>query len=137
MINDSYSVEHEVARIMAIGSVGQQYENGRREMDRLHDGRAMLEAAEAIVSDLPPEALTFVATSVEGVALAAVCAAVHGCDSDWQRVPLTTRARPTAHAPLVVEPVDGGSGWRKALLRRVPGARFADPSRTRELAGAF
>jgi hypothetical protein len=122
---------------MAIGSIGKRYEDGRREMDRLHDGRAMLAVAEAIVSDLPSEPLTFVATSVEGVALAAVCAALHGLESDWQRVPLTTRARPTAHAPMVVEPVDGGSGWRKALLRRLPNARFADPSRARELVGAY
>lgn len=114
----------EDGRSMTIGAVGSEYVEGRRQMAHLRDGATILDAARRITSDLSSEPVTFVATSIEGTALAAVCAALHGHASDWRRLVLTARAIETAHVPIVVEPVDGGSGWRKALLRRLPNARF-------------
>jgi hypothetical protein len=121
---------------MTLGAVARQYVEGQRQMARLHHSGEILEAAQAVTSDLPSEPLTFVATSVEGTALAAVCAALHGHASDWQRLLLTTQAIDTAHTPIVVEPVDGGRGWRAALLRRYPDARFIELVPTPALSAA-
>jgi hypothetical protein len=92
-------------------------------MLRLHDGSALRLAAEAIVEDMLDGPVTFIATSLEGVAVAATCAAL--CDgSDWERVPLVGPHRPTKYRPVVVEPVDGGLGWRNTVRRRYPEAVF-------------
>jgi hypothetical protein len=107
------------------GYVAMEYAEGHREMLLLHDGAALIPAAHAILEDLPEGPLTFVATSIEGTALAAVCAALRADGSDWQRVLLVGPHTLVQHQPIFVEPVDGGSGWRNAVLRRYPQGYFA------------
>lgn len=120
-----------------VGRIGEEYALAHSEMLKVHDGETLLATARSIIEHTPDSPVTFIATSVEGTALAAVCAALHGHESDWQRVVLTGRTSATANTPIVVEPVNGGAGWRSALLRRLPEARFADPVPVRELSAAY
>lgn len=108
-----------------IGSVGVEYETAHREMLKLHDGEALCATAQAILADVPEGPLTFIATSPQGTGLAAVCAALHGEGSSWHHVRLIGRPCVVEHHPVVVEPVDGGTGWRSAVTRKYPDATFA------------
>jgi hypothetical protein len=104
-------------------SVLDEYAEAHRDMLELGDGRSLREAVDALLSRLPQRPVSLLASSTEGLALAAVCAALRSDGTDWQAisfgpVPLTQ------HAPVVVEPVDGGRGWRRAVRARYPGARF-------------
>jgi hypothetical protein len=93
-------------------------------MLQLHNGSALRHATETILENMTDGPVTFIATSVEGVAVAAACAALCDDGSDWERVPLVGPRRPTRYRPIVVEPVDGGLGWRNTMQRRYPEAVF-------------
>jgi hypothetical protein len=113
-----------LSRLRTRDSLADAYGEAQQKMLEIHDGYALAEAAEEVLSQLPAGPVSLLATSVEGVALAAVCAARRADGTDWQRVDHGRRDRTLAHRPVVVEPVDGGSGWRKAILRRHPDAVF-------------
>jgi hypothetical protein len=105
-------------------SLADEYADAQEEMLRLHIGEALDEAAEHILAALPPGPLSLLASSMEGVALVAVCAARRADDTDWQRISHAGDPVATAHPPIVVEPVNGGEGWQQAVRRRHPAARF-------------
>jgi hypothetical protein len=101
----------------------EEYAAGQAKMRRVRDGAALLAAARELLERLPAGELTLAATSLEGVALAAVCSALRDEPTDWTRIDLTA-PRPTTipEALVVIEPVGGGAGWRGAVEAHYPGA---------------
>ena len=87
----------------------EEYAAGQAEMRRVRNGEMLLEAARQLVDRLPGGELTLAATSIEGVALAAVCAALRDEPTEWTRIDLGS-PQPTvlAETLVVIEPVDGG-----------------------------
>jgi hypothetical protein len=110
-----------------IRSLVDEYAEGQAEMARLHDGDALSEVAWLVLSELPEGPISLLASTSEGIALAAACAAIRDDVTDWQRIRYD-RSTTVAHMPIVVEPVDGGEGWRDAVLGLYPTARFVVPS---------
>src|SRR6266851_9523069 len=101
---------------------------GLRVMELLHDGPTLRCAAEEVVEQLPDGDVTMVATSAEGAALAAVCAALApGRRLTWQMVNLIRPYRGTTSKVVVVDAIDPGTGWREAVLYRFPDATFVFP----------
>lgn len=95
-------------------------------MRAVHSGEALDRAAQLLRRQLPPGPAVLLATSLEGVAVAAVCAAGRPeFATRWERLNLVV---PVAVAPservVVVEPVDGGSGWQRTIARQYPDALF-------------
>jgi hypothetical protein len=114
-------------------SLAAVYESGAREMRLLHEGPALLRVAEILVSRSPQRGRTvFMASSQEGVALAALCATLaSNQETRWCRINLD---RPpdvdASEAVVVVEPVHGGEGWKEAVRSRFPKAWFIIASET-------
>jgi hypothetical protein len=106
------------------GTLADEYAAAQREMLEIHNGAALAALAKSVLSRLPAGPVSLLASSTEGLALAAVCAALKADGSDWQRVHHGGGQETVAHVPVVVEPVDGGRGWRQAILRRHPDAVF-------------
>jgi hypothetical protein len=93
------------------------------EMQELRDGERLARAARALERQLPREPLALMSTSVEGAALAAVCATSRDLDATWQLVNLLNAPPvPDGRRPVMIEPVDPGEGWRHAVLDRYPNA---------------
>jgi hypothetical protein len=126
----------EVTVARAKGAVAEEYRQGLEQMRRLRDGEALLEAAHVLLDQLPAGTVVLLGSSTEGVALAALCSALRGEGSSWGRIDLA--GPPTRNEPegvVVVEPVDGGEGWRRAVEARYPGAPiFVAPAGARALA---
>jgi hypothetical protein len=99
--------------------------NSQADMAAVHDGAAMEHAARAIIERLRGEtAVTFVGSSVEGLALAATCSALWGHDGHWVHWKPGRPAPPIAGSVVLVEPTAPGSGWKTLLADALPGARL-------------
>lgn len=107
-------------------AIAEDYARRLSRMRTLHDGESLAEAANAILHELPDGPLYLLSTSAEGVALVAVLAALRTeAPTRWERVVFSNpRAVPAGYRPVVVEPEDGGAGWRHAIESRYPGAAF-------------
>jgi hypothetical protein len=103
------------------------YRRRLRQMDALHDGDQLADAAASVLSQLPAGSLTLLSTSPQGVALAAVCAATRGDSTRWSALDLLDPGPQDTGGVVVVEPVDAGPGWRRSVSARLPSARFAFP----------
>lgn len=110
-------------------SLADLYIERQEQMRTLRNGRLLKNASEAVLSQLPPGELTLVSTSMEGAALAAVCASQRQSPTRWLFLELA-HGLPvdTSGGVVVVEPIDVGSGWRAAVLHALPGARFIFPA---------
>lgn len=96
--------------------------------DLLHQGPILRCAAEEVLEQLPTGSLVLVATSVEGAALAATCAALATArDITWQYFSPLWPATASADHVVAVEASDPGDGWRHAVNRRFPDAHFIFP----------
>lgn len=96
------------------------------EMRSLHDGAALRRAVDAILPQLPRGPVTLLATSPEGIGLAAATAARRSEATSWQPLQFGLGVqRPLAGPAVIVEPLDPGPGWRSTISRVVPEARFA------------
>jgi hypothetical protein len=124
MINESMIVDRPTQAYIGATTLADEYAAAQRRMVEMHDGAALAAAAEDVLGRLPGGPVSFLASSIEGVALAALCAGLRADGSDWHRVRHAGIAETVEHTPVVVEPVDGGRGWRQALLRRHPDALF-------------
>src|SRR5437868_4968211 len=102
--------------------------------ERLHLGDEIRLTALAILEGLPRRNVVLVATSIEGAALAAVCSALAPeRNLVWRLVNLIRSGEPELDTEvMVIEPADPGIGWRDAIMRRYPGARFAFASQMRQ-----
>jgi hypothetical protein len=111
-----------------------EYAARQSEMRRLRNGEELLGAAREVLEQLPAGELTLAATSLEGVALAAVCSALRDEPTDWMRIDLSA-AKPsvTPEVLVVIEPVDAGAGWRNAVEASYPGASILVSSAARVL----
>jgi hypothetical protein len=109
------------------GSLLATYVQGQREMDRLRDGAQLRSAAYSVLKQLPEGELTLVATSGAGAGLAAACAALRDQPTTWTKIDLLFAAGEVSKPVLVVDPIDAGEGWRAAILRLYPAARFVPP----------
>jgi hypothetical protein len=118
------------------GALAEEYRQGLEEMRRMRDGEALIGAAHALLDQLPPGTVTLLGSSIEGVALAALCAALRGEGSTWGRIDLVgPPMSDKAEVVVVVEPVDAGEGWRRAVEARYPGASIlVAPAGARSLA---
>lgn len=108
------------------GTLAERYAQGALEMRSMHDASLLRRAAESVLPRLPDGPLVLLASSEEGCALAAVCAALRAdTRTSWERVSfgVPTQARTGANF-VVIEPIDAGEGWRRAVLYKYPGARF-------------
>ena len=95
-------------------------------MRAVHGGAELARVVDVVLTQLPPGRLLLLGTSLEGTVVAAACA--------LRRAPLQTRweqlnfTRPPAVRPgervVLIEPVDGGSGWRRAIAKRYPDITF-------------
>ena len=96
-------------------------------MEAVHGSGALRAAAEQVLEQLPSGGMTLVATSIEGAAIAASCAAMSPRKGlTWRFVNLISQ--PDFSEPVVVvEPTDPGSGWRSDVLTRLPQATFIFP----------
>ena len=97
-----------------------RYARLHEEMEVVHDGAALAAAADAVTAILPTGTLTLVATSDQGAAIAAVCAARRPGATTWRKIDLLTPPVATDGRVVAVEPVDAGAAWRQALERQYP-----------------
>src|ERR1043166_83699 len=95
-------------------SLAASYLKAQEEMARLHDGGALTAAGHSVLSQLPAGSLTLLATSAVGVAIAGACAALRDEPTRWTMCNLSLPAAPIEGRVIVVDPVDGGEGWRDA-----------------------
>jgi hypothetical protein len=109
---------------MITESLAGRYTRLQAEMRALRGGNQLAAAADAVEHVLPSRPVALIATSDEGTALAAICAARRGDSTSWMKVDLM-QPEPVNGAVevVVVEPVDAGAAWRQALDRAYPGAR--------------
>lgn len=100
-----------------------RYVRLQEEMQTLRFGESLAAAADAVEAALPRRRLLLISTSDEGAGLAAVCASRRGAGTAWMKVNLLA-AEPVADDVdvVVVEPVDAGAAWRKAVERVYPGS---------------
>src|SRR4051794_38078423 len=96
------------------------------EMCKLHDGAALRGAVDAVLAQLPAGHVTLLATSSQGIGLAAATAARRREPTSWQPLQVTIGPQGgLTGSVVIVEPVDPGSGWRVMIGRVVPNATFA------------
>ena len=95
------------------------------EQEQAHDGGALREWAGTVLSELPSGPVELLATSTEGCALAAAVATLRAdsAPTRWSRL-LLGRQQSVAdgYTPVVVEPVELGSGLRDAITAAMPDA---------------
>ena len=97
-------------------------------MREMWEGPKLLDAAQDVLRRAEDCPAAFVATSTEGAALAAVCAALRADGSVWRRINLMS---PTVDLdlPIVfVEPAAAGAAWTAAVLARYPQATIVIPT---------
>lgn len=112
--------------------------DGAAAMRALWNGRTILASARAVVDSVSPGPATFISTSTEGSALAAVCAAIRGDNSQWRRVNLLSEAEcPEFDGPVVfVESISVGTAWVSAIRARYPDATIVTTSHRYALSAA-
>lgn len=105
-------------------SLAERYAKLQEEMDELYEGQAVSSAAALLLDALPGGLLTLLSTSDQGAGLAAVCASRRP-STTWRKTNLVSPLpAPVAGGVVVVEPVDPGEGWRRAVEHRYPGAQI-------------
>ena len=93
-------------------SLAAAYRDGAQLMEQLHAGERLQAAAADVAPRLPESEVTLLSTSIEGAAIAAVCAAQHPM-ATWRLVELAWQPVVVTDAPVVfVEPVEPGRAWR-------------------------
>lgn len=102
------------------------YASTLQDMREVHGGTALRHAADLLRQQLPAGRLVLLATSIEGVAIAAACAAERApLPTRWERLSLVVPAvLESDEVPVVIEPADGGTGWRRTIERQYPNALF-------------
>ena len=119
---------------MITESLAGRYARLQAEMRTLRGGYELAAAAAAVEAALPDCPVALIATSDEGTALAAVCAARRGDSTSWMKVDLMQPEAVNGTVEIVaVEPVDAGAAWRQAIDRAYPGARVLIVSELRRL----
>jgi hypothetical protein len=109
--------------------VAAQFLAGTETLRELHQGEALRVAAGSVLDQLPETPVALLAASVEGAALAGVCAALRSDGSTWARVNLLTRDTINNALPIVfVEPTEPGAAWRAAVMARYPDATIVIPA---------
>lgn len=108
--------------------IGGEFVLASQAMREIWDGESLLRAAHQVIAAAPPGRVTFVTTSTEGAALAAVCATLRGDGSSWRRVNLLAPAPTLAGTVVFVEPVLPGRVWRDAVERHHPEAVVVVPT---------
>jgi hypothetical protein len=111
-----------------MNNVETEFFEGARAMREMWEGSKLLDAAHDVLRRTKDRPAAFVATSTEGAALAAVCAALRSDASVWRRVNVMS---PTVEfdLPVVfVEPVAAGAAWVDAILARYPQATIVVPT---------
>lgn len=96
-------------------------------MRELWGGDALLRAATDVLRSVTGGPAAFVATSTEGAALAAVCAALRADGSVWRRVNLLAPTPQFDLQVFFVEPVAMGAAWTAAMRSRYPDATVVVP----------
>jgi hypothetical protein len=119
-----------IEEILEMSSPGRtlldDYMASEERMRLLHDGAALRRAVEAILAQLPVGHVTLLATSPEGIGLAAATAARRHEPTDWQPLHAVVGLQGEIRGSVViVEPVDPGCGWRSMITRVVRDAVFA------------
>jgi hypothetical protein len=110
-----------------------RYARLREEMDELYDGGALAAAAETVLAELPSGPLTLISSSDQGAGLAAVCASRRDAETVWRKVNLVgERPVRTDGRVIIIEPLDPGAGWGRAVERLYPGARVLFVSALRQ-----
>lgn len=115
-------------------SLAAAYEEGAQLMEQLHAGGRLASAVDEVAGSLPAGPVTVLSTTIEGAAIAAVCASRRP-SATWRMVELSWQPAIVTDTPVVfVEPVEPGAAWRDAVARRYPEApiviatMFADDS---------
>lgn len=102
---------------------------GTATLRELHQGETLRTAADSVLDQLAETPVALLAASVEGAALAAVCAALRSDGSTWARVNLFTQSTTSNALPIVfVEPTEPGAAWRAAVTARYPDATIVLPA---------
>jgi hypothetical protein len=101
-----------------------RYLEGQERMDALHHGGALAAVVRDVLPQLPDGRLALLATSTVGAGLAAACATQRTEPTTWVSVDLRLPPIEIEGKAVVVDPGEGGAGWRDALLRRYPDAQF-------------
>jgi hypothetical protein len=111
-----------------MNNVETRFLDGSHAMREMWKGPKLLDAAQDVLRRAEDCPAAFVATSTEGAALAAVCAALRADGSVWRRISLIS---PTVDLdlPIVfVEPAAAGAAWTAAVLARYPQATIVIPT---------
>ena len=111
-----------------MNNVESTFLDGSRTMCGLWEGEALLQTARDVLRQADRGPAAFVATSTEGAALAAVCAALRSDGSVWRRVNLMVPTPELELRVVFVEPVGMGAAWTTAVLNRYPGAKIVFPA---------
>jgi hypothetical protein len=95
----------------------------------LHEGAALVAAVKSVLGQLPGGRVHLLSTSAEGCALAAGCVLLAPLRAVSWHLTSLTRVDPLLPdgALVVVEAVDPGVGWRRAVERRFPTAAVCLP----------
>jgi len=108
--------------------LAEEYLAAGQQMEELHDGEKLREAAADVLAQLPPGPLVLLSASQSGAGLAATCAALRNQPTAWARVALTHhQALPTSGEVVFVEPTSTDVGWLHAVQRRYPDAIVVSP----------
>jgi hypothetical protein len=103
-------------------SLAAAYEEGAQLMEQVHAGDQLASTADDMAQRLPSGPVTMLSTTIEGAAIAAVCAAQRPAAS-WRMIELSWQPAIITDTPVVfVEPVEPGAAWRDAVERRYPEA---------------
>ena len=112
------------------GTLLDDYLAAEAQMRVLHDGAALRRAVDAILPQLPGGQITLLATSPQGIGIAAATAARRREPTAWQLLDVRLGVQEViAGRAVIVEPVEPGDGWRSMIGRIVPGCTFVFPAR--------
>jgi hypothetical protein len=108
-----------------MAELAERYSTVMRRAEGLHEGRKLSQIAADVLQRLPPGPIWIISTSLEGTSIAAACSALaHDQRIRWDRITLTRPIEaPRGVSVVVVEPSDPGEGWRKMVMRQLPGAK--------------
>jgi hypothetical protein len=108
-----------------VETLAERYGRLKQEMDALSKGSVLASATEAVLAELPAGPLTLLSSSDQGAGLAAACASRRDAETAWRKINLVgPQPASTVGQIIVIEPVDPGVGWRRAVERSYPGARL-------------
>lgn len=106
-------------------TLAEHYLQLQAEMDGLYEGAELAAGVDLVLDELPIGPVMLVSTSDQGAGLSAACAAQRSEPTLWRKVNLQLPApAPARYVVVIVDPVEGGAGWRQAVERAYPGARL-------------